>query len=144
MLPPGRISKSHRPFRLGATSVEFALVALPLFVLVLASIEFGRGMMVVQAMEEAARSGCRTATLKGKTVAAAEAEIDQLMKLCGITTYTTVIEPAILRAAPQWSPVKVRVSANLADITWLPVPRFMTTGSYTATCVLPREAEPEA
>ena len=135
--------KRRRLLRVGATSIEFALVALPLVGLVLASIEFGRGMMVVQAMEEAARSGCRIATLRGQSVATAENEINQLMNLSGIANYTTVIQPSVLATTPQWSPVTVRVSANFADITWLPVPRFLASGSYTATCVLPREAEAE-
>ncbi len=139
-----RIGQTCRfALRAGATSVEFALVAIPLFVLVLASIEFGRGMMVVQAMEEAAHCGCRTATLKGQSLSTVEAEISQLLTLAGVSNYTTEIQPLALTTAPQWSPVTIRVSADLNDITWMPVPKFLAGYSYTATCVLPREAEPE-
>ncbi len=130
-------------FRAGATSIEFALVAIPLFLLVLANIEFGRGMMVVQGMEEAARCGCRLATLKGQTTATAESEIAQVMSLSGVTNYTTDIQPPGLTTADQWSPVTVQVTASFDNITWLPVPRFLAGRTYTATCVLPREAEPE-
>lgn len=128
---------------MGATSVEFSLVAIPLFLFVLASVELGRGMMVVQAMEEAARSGCRIATLKGQTASDAQAEIQRLMSIANIGVYTTQVLPSDVQVAPQWSPVIVRVSANLADITWVPVPRYVGEKVYTASCILPREAEPE-
>ncbi len=117
-------------------------MAVPLFLFVLAAIELGRGMMVVQTMEEAARSGCRQATLKGQTASDAESEIEKLMNLAGIKTFTTEILPADLQSAPQWSPVIVRVTANLSDITWVPVPKYLGKKVYTASCVLPREAEP--
>ena len=61
-----RISDKHlrpRSTRRGATTVELAVVAIPLFMVVFGSIEFGRAMMSVQTLEEAARSGCRVAIL---------------------------------------------------------------------------------
>lgn len=118
-------------------------MAVPLFLFVMASVELGRGMMVIQAMEEAARSGCRIATLKGQTASDAEAEIQRLMSLANISTYTTQVLPSDVQVAPQWSPVIVRVSANLADITWVPVPKYVGEKVYTASCILPREAEPK-
>lgn len=136
-----------QPRRLGtrkaATSVEFAIVAIPLFLFVLSSIELGRGMMVVQAMEEAARSGCRIATLKGQTATDAEAEIQRLMSIAGISSYTTQVVPSDVESAAQWSPVVVRISASLAGITWVPIPKYLGQKIFTAGCVLPREAEPE-
>lgn len=135
-------TKRSRVPRLGATCVEFSLVAVPLFLFVMASVELGRGMMVIQAMEEAARSGCRIATLKGQTAADAEAEIQRLMSLANIGVYTTQVLPDDVPAAPQWSPVIVRISATLADITWVPVPKYVGEKVYTASCILPREAEP--
>ncbi len=128
---------------MGATSVEFAMVAVPLFLFVLASIELGRGMMVVQAMEEAARSGCRIATLKGQTASDANAEVQRMMSISGIHTYTTQVVPTDVQTAPQWSPVVVRISTSLDGITWIPIPKYLGGKVYTASCVLPREAEPE-
>ncbi len=119
------------------------MVAVPLFLLVLGSIELGRGMMVVQAMEEAARSGCRIATLKSQTAANAVAEVQRMMSVAGIHTYTTQVLPSDVTTAPQWSPVIVRVSASLDGITWIPIPKYLGGKVYTASCVLPREAEPE-
>ena len=49
--------------RLGATAVEFAVVAPVFFALVLGLVEFGRMTMVKQALSDAACIGCRTASL---------------------------------------------------------------------------------
>jgi Flp pilus assembly protein TadG len=133
----------RRRTRKGTSTIEFAIVAIPLFVLVMASIEFGRGMMAVQSLEEAARCGCRRAVLKGSTTADVEAEVTQMMNLVGISAYTTQIEPAALATVPQWNPVTVRVSANLGDVSWLPMPKYMSGLSYTASCVLAREGAPD-
>ncbi len=49
--------------RRGATLVEFAVVAPVLFLFVFGIIEFGRLLMVQQAMTNAARESCREASL---------------------------------------------------------------------------------
>ncbi|MEZ6078353.1 MAG: Tad domain-containing protein [Pirellulaceae bacterium] len=36
----------------------------------------------------------------------------------------------------------VRVTASFDSFTWLPVPKFLAGMSYTASCVMPRQAEP--
>ena len=140
LLRSGRVARFRR---LGTATVEFSLVAIPLFLIVMGSIEFGRGMMVVQAMEEAARCGCRTATLKGQTATTAKAEVEHLMKLSGVGAYTTAVIPSSVETAEQWSPVTVRVTASFDSFTWLPVPKFLAGMNYTASCIMPREAEPE-
>ncbi|TWU23901.1 TadE-like protein [Novipirellula galeiformis] len=136
-----RRTKTRTCNRVGAVSVEFSLVAIPMFLILFAAIELGRGMMTVQALEEAARSGCRIAVLKGSTTADIDSEIHQLLSAMGSFHFTTQTIPAALDTVPQWDPVTVRVSADFADMTWLPVPRFLAGMSYTASCVLPREAE---
>lgn len=50
-------------FRTGAAAVEMALVAPFVFFLIFACFEFSRMMMIRQMMTNAAREGCRTATL---------------------------------------------------------------------------------
>lgn len=131
------------PQRTGTTTVEFSLVAIPLFLIVMGSIELGRGMMVVQTMEEAARCGCRSATLKGQTATTAKAQIHDLMSLAGVNSYTAEVIPNSVETAEQWSPVIVRVSASFDSFTWLPVPKFLSGKIYTASCIMPREAEPD-
>jgi hypothetical protein len=125
----------------GTTMVEFAIVAIPVFILFFGSIEFGRAVMGVQALEEAARSGCRIAVLKSATTSAVENEIEQLVEGMGISDHTTQIIPSSLDLVPQWEAVTVRVTASFADISWLPVPQAFSGLSYTASCVLPREGD---
>ncbi len=45
--------------RSGAAAVEFAVVCLPLFAVIMAALELGRAMMVLQGMSNAARTACR-------------------------------------------------------------------------------------
>jgi TadE-like protein len=136
-------TRRHSVPRRGAASVELAVVAIPLFLFVGASIEFGRAMMTTQALEEAARSACRVAVLKGATTKNVDREIGKCLAITGISEYTTELEPLALETMPQWAPVTVRITAEFDDMTWLPVPQFLSGRTYTASCVLPREAEPK-
>src|SRR5262245_58450199 len=49
--------------RRGVAAVEFAVMATLLFTLVFGMIEVGRGMMVAEMLNNAARNGCRVAVL---------------------------------------------------------------------------------
>jgi len=91
-LPESRPAKSRRKRR-GATTVEFAIVAIPLFLFIFASIEMGRAFMCVNSMEEAARTGCRAAILKRATEDKVEAEVAEVMDLAGISNHTVEISP---------------------------------------------------
>src|SRR5438128_922964 len=53
--------------RAGAFLVEFAIVAPLMFLLMLATFEFGRAFMVMVLLTEGARVGCRVAVIEGKT-----------------------------------------------------------------------------
>lgn len=141
---PAEKNRLHpRSIRRGASAVELAFVAIPLFLVLFASIELGRAAMSVQALEEAARSGCRLAILRSQSSAAAEAEVQRLTQSIGLRNVTTEILPEQLESMPQWDPVTVRVSARFADNSWVPLPKYFARYRYTASCVLPREAEPE-
>ena len=137
-----RLSSSHR-MRRGATTVELAVVALPLFIVFFGIVEIGRAMMCVQALEEAARVGCRTAIVDGASASQVHDEVDQLMAIAGITAYTTKISPSNFSDLDQWEPVEVEVKSKLKDHSWMPIPEYLGGGDYKATCVLPREADPE-
>ncbi len=137
----GSVAINHVSKRRGTVSVEFAFVAIPMFILLFAAVELGRGMMTVQALEEAARSGCRIAVLKGAKAGDVKAEVQQLVVGMGITKHTVEIVPSDPGKLPQWEPVTVRVSANFAEMTWIPIPEYFSGMNYTAACVLPREAE---
>ncbi|MCM2373729.1 pilus assembly protein [Rhodopirellula sp. ICT_H3.1] len=114
-----------------------------MFLFLFASIEFGRVQMAIGALEEAARSGCRVATLKNNTAADVKAAIAPIADGYGISKYSVEIKPTVLDSVPQWDPITVRVSASLADVSWLPIPEYFAKKKYTAACVFPREADLE-
>ncbi len=120
------------------------MISIPLFLFLFASIEFGRGMMCVQTMEEAARAGCRISVIKSATTSDVEAEVAQVMQLAGIVTYDVAIEPANFTTIDRWEPITVTVSANFDDMSWLPMPGFLGGLSFTGSCVMPKESSPDA
>ena len=134
-----RVRRKQKSNRRGATAVEFALVCFPLFFLVFATFEFGRGMMAVASAEEAARDGCRIAILDGTTNQDVEDTIDDLLSLAGINQHTVDFDPPIPANANQADSITVSVSMNFDDVAWLSLPGFLTGRSYTARCVLPKE-----
>ena len=130
-----------RKHRRGTATVEFAIVAIPLFLLIFASIEFGRAMMAMQGLEEAARAGCRKAVLKGSTPAEVESTVDDILLANGIGVYAVDVTPTNLDTATRWEPITVTVSASFAELSWLPLPMYFQNTNYSARSTLPREAE---
>ena len=130
------ISKSKRA---GTTVVEFAVVSPVLFLVIFASVEFGRALMAVQSLEEAARSGCRVAILRDATNSEIEDEVDRILGPAGINSRTVQVDPSSVVTADRWDPVTVSVTATFDSMSWLPLPRFFEGKSYTAECTLPKE-----
>ena len=134
-----RRARNVRQRRRGAAALEFALTAIPLFLFIFGSIEFGRALMSVQSLEEAARAGCRVAILDGSTTSDVESEVQEVMQMAGIATYTVTVDPTNPTTAAQWDPVTVNISAAFADMCWLPLPRFFLNKSFSASCTMPHE-----
>ncbi len=125
--------------RLGVATVEFAIVAPLFFALVFASVEMCRALMATQSLEEAARSGCRVAVLKGATVSEVDAEVRRILAPVGISTYTMQILPENIAAEERWKPVSVTINTSFANISWLPLPKFFAAKTCTSSCTLPKE-----
>ena len=137
----GRRVRPRRRRRTGGAAVEFAIVAVPLILLLLTVVEFGRALMCVHSLEEAARLGCRTAVLQGTTVSEVETTVAETLAPAGIGNQTVAVSPNPLGAAAAWSPVTVTVTASYADLSWLPVPAYFGSANMTASCTLPREGQ---
>ena len=125
--------------RRGLTSVEFSIVAVPVFLIVFGMIEFGRALMAVHALEEAARSGCRVAILRGANSSEVSGEVGRVLQPVNIGEYTISVDPTDVTSAPRWAPVSVSVEARFSDISWLPLPRYLGEQSYRSTCTLAKE-----
>ena len=138
-LPPVRTQRKSKRNRCGSVVVEFAVVAIPLFLFVFASIEFGRAIMVSHVMEEAARTGCRASVVGGATTESVEDAIESVIAQAGINEYTVEIEPEDFSTAEQWTPISITITATYEEMTWLPMPGFLNGQTFTASCLLPKE-----
>lgn len=117
-------TQSKRPrIRSGATAVEFAVVAIPLFMVLFGIFEFGRYMMVAHTLEHAAREGARYAvvstdedTVEADTIALVR---DQLLGMdetgfgqqATITVYATDGETGAALGGP--------LNAGFGDYIWV-------------------------
>ena len=111
--------------RRGTAVVEFALVA-PVFLLFLMGImEFGRVMMVQNVLITAAREGARAAIITGATAASVQAKATSYASTCGVPGTTATVVPANLSTATTTTPIKVTVSVNFNNVSWLPAPWFL-------------------
>lgn len=112
--------------RRGATLVEFAVVAPVLFLLIFGIIEFGRLMMVQQAMTNAAREAGREASL-ATTLNAADVDTAARSFMSRVMTNASNaqkvrvnITPASMASVPSGTPVTVAIDVNFSDVSWLP------------------------
>jgi Flp pilus assembly protein TadG len=111
-------------WRRGAATVEFAVIAPLLFAVVLAIMEFGRGMMVAESLGGAARAGCRAASLSGATTSSATTIVTNDLNLTGITgtTVTMTVNGATanVSTAVSGDTVGCTVTIPYSTISWLP------------------------
>ena len=128
--------------RRGAAAVEFALVAPIIFILIFASLEFGRAIMAVDGMEEAVRDACRMSVLDNTTTTQIEDRVRVRMNLVGIYAYSITLTPDLPSSACQWDPVTISVSTPFSNVSLLPVPAFIGDITLRASCTLPREGNP--
>src|SRR5438094_7091984 len=78
----------------GVVAMEFAIVASLLFILLLGMIEFGRAMMVLNVVSNAARTGARAGSLSSGSYSSATAAAGAVLTAAGITatpTYTVKV-----------------------------------------------------
>jgi Flp pilus assembly protein TadG len=128
-----RTIKPKAAHRSGAATIEMALV-MPIFCMfILAIVEFGRGFMVVQLLNDAAREGARSAILAGSTNAAITTDaktfmVDTVKCLAADVTVTITITEApgnpatsnTLANARKRDLCKVKVSVPFSKVSFLP------------------------
>lgn len=135
---PGRAAKSRR----GVATVEFAVVAPLLLLLVFVVIEFGRMIMVQQILTNASREGARRAIVEAATVADVEAKVNDYLSRTSVSAATPSVSSGDLKKVGFGDPITVSVSVKYREASWLPVPRFV--GDLTLTgCSVMRAERPE-
>jgi len=133
----------RRARRRGAAAVEFAFVAIPLFLFIFTTIEFARAFMFADSLEEAARAGCRAAIVRGAQLDQVTDEVERLLELAGVKSYSVEVTPEAFSALEQFEPVTVSITASFDEATWLPWSKFFANKKFTASCTMPREAAKE-
>jgi Flp pilus assembly protein TadG len=115
--------------------VEFAVVAPVIFLLVFGIIEFGRLMMLKQAMTNAAREAGREASL-ATTLSASDVDILARNFMGGVMADASDaqkvrvnITPASMATVPSATPVTVAIEVNFSDVSWLPTSLLNLSGS---------------
>lgn len=125
------IRSPGRRRRRGAATVEFAVIAPVLFLLVLGLIEFSRAFMVIHLLTDAARQGCRTAVVGGKSTADICATVTTTLSQEGISGHTTTVKingiAGEASAAVSGDEIAVFVSVPASVTGWLPTPGFVDT-----------------
>lgn len=139
-----RFSRGARHAR-GATLVEFALVAPLLFLFVFGLFEFGRYVMVQQALTNAAREGSRNASLavtrNAESVEAAVRDgLRGVISARGDANPVSItVTPSDLSHVGSGAPVEVSVSVDASEVSWLPVGLSHVVGRLASTSVHSRE-----
>jgi Flp pilus assembly protein TadG len=129
--------------RHGAAVVEFAVVAPLLFALALGIIEFGRAMMVLELLNNAARAGCRAGVLNGSSNTDVNSAITTALTGSGVNSPSTTIDvngsQADVSTAQTGDTISVTVSVGADAVTWLPVPQFLGGKTLTGIVAMRRE-----
>jgi len=134
-----RVTRSKRAARRGAALVEFALVAPIFLLLVVGSIEFGRAIMVQEALTNASREGVRTGIEDGSLTTDVTTAVNNYLTDMSISGASTSVTPADPGTTSGGTEVTVTVSISYSSISWVPSPMFLKNTTLSATSVMQRQ-----
>ena len=130
--------------RRGAAAIEFAMVAPVAFLLILASVEFGRAMFVHMLAVNAARAACRQAVIGRASNEAVLAEVKGFMQDLGIrgaeaTILVAGMEDEEVGETPPGVPVSVTVTIPYSENAWIPNPFYLAGKRLSGTVTMSKE-----
>jgi Flp pilus assembly protein TadG len=115
--------------RRGVATVEFALIASVLFLMVFGIIEFSRAFMVVHILTDTAREGCRVAVVGGKSTSDISSTVTTLLSQRGISGHSTTVKVngnvQDAFTAVTGDVIEVLISVPISAVGWLPTPQFV-------------------
>lgn len=127
--------------RHGASTLELAMT-LPVFLTMsMGIIEFGRGYMVQQYLTNGAREGARYAALPNSTNADVITKTKEFLAKGSIDPAKVIVTvtPDNLASAKSGAQVKVHVRVAYNDVSWMPVPGFISGKSLTSETAMRHE-----
>ena len=132
--------RNRRP-GVGASAVEFAVVAPVFFMIVLGLIEMGRACMVLEQLTEAARRACRVAVVDGTSSATVkQTAVDYLTAVgiqgetAGVSINDAPVDTVEAMNMPSYTEITVVITIPVGSCTWLPGGLFLSgtlSGQYT-------------
>ena len=134
-----RITSREASRRAGASTVEMALVAPVLFLIVFGVFEIAFAYMVHHQIQDAARQGCRAAICYGKTSTDVLSKVNTLLAAEHITGATTTIlvnnAAADVSTATAGDQISVQIKVPASKVTMFPTHGFLS-GQLTALCTM--------
>ncbi|MCO6045220.1 pilus assembly protein [Aeoliella sp. ICT_H6.2] len=121
---PRRTQKATE--RSGVAAIEFAFVAPVFFLLIFGLIEASRALNMKQALTNAAREGCRTASL-ATTLSSDKVDAATRDYLAAVTRHANnpdkvrVTVPSSLATCETGTELTVSIEVDFQDMTWLPL-----------------------
>ncbi len=129
----------QRRQRRGAATVEFALTAPLLFLIVFGMIEVGQGVLIKQVLSNAARDGARTAMLGNATAEDVRDAVTSYLTASGIKSATATVSPDPLTLAQGGDPVTVTVSVPFSSLSWMQKSWYLNDITISAAVTMRRE-----
>ncbi len=106
--------------RLGASAIEFALIAPLMITFTFGLVELGRLMLVKQTATHATREGARIAVRPHADSDEVIERVNEELALLAIQNATIEMVPAAIEDAEPGSQVTVRVRVDIASVSWIP------------------------
>ena len=123
-----RYSRRRAETRLGASAVEFAIVANVMFVMILACMEFARMNMVRNLAQDAAYYAARHAIVPGANASEAQDQAEQIMDSMMAGGYSVTVTDV----GADSTDISVTVDVDLTSVA-LFAPYFLTDTTISAT-----------
>ena len=127
-----------QPRRRGAAAVEFAVVAIAFFIIILGLIEIGRAFMVQHLLLAAARQGARTGIVPPNGNTEITTAVGNVMTPAGITSdhISVTVNDGVHDAntATTGQDITVQVYVSVDSVSWLPFTNYLSgnlSGQYT-------------
>jgi Flp pilus assembly protein TadG len=124
--------------RRGASTVEVAIIAPVVFLLILGLVEISRGLMVINLLTNAAQRGCRVGIIEGKTNSDVTTAVNNALAAEGVSGDSVSIQvndgSADVANAQPGDEVTVIVTVPASKVSWVPKIQYLTgtiSGQYT-------------
>ena len=141
----GKAIRARGSRRMAAALVEFAVVVPVMFMLMLATFEFGRTFMVMELLTEGARVGCRKAIIEGTSSQQIRDAVTSYLAGLGINgdTVGVIVSDGVANTVeastqPAYTEMTVKVTVPVSSVSWVPNPLF-TSGTLSGEFTMRRE-----